>query len=171
MSALNTLQFKGYTLRPAGREDYPLAAKWTAADPEHADDTDPAFWLEQKMGVDSVLVLDGEGPVFFFKAVMWLGPKMAEARAQVFIQFMPCATEEDRERTRNALVLGMEWLEPVLAMGGAREIFFDSREAKLIAFCVKRLGFEAGMEVRKGIPPGDMRRLRKRLGPGQAASD
>jgi hypothetical protein len=147
MSALNTLHFKGFTLRPAGEADRRLAEQWTAQDAEHAGKIDPGFWLEQRLGVDSVLVLDGKGPVFFFKAAMYDKKKAGEMGpgkrvAQVFIQFMPRATEEDRERTRTALTLGMQWLEPVLEQGGAEEIFFDSGNEKLIAFCVKRLGFE-----------------------------
>jgi hypothetical protein len=176
MSALNTLQFKGYTLRPAGPADLDLATAWTAADPDHAGQIGPQFWLEQQLGVDCVLVSDGKGPVFFFKAVMLVykrrrgplplqlvglseqtitevSPIPEKVAAQVFIQFMPCMTEEDRERTREALIQGMEWLEPVLEQGGAEEIFFDSRNKKLIAFCVKRLGFQNRPEQR--FPGGD----------------
>ena len=189
MSALNTLQFKGYTLRPAGERDLPLAAEWTAADPDHAGQTHPVFWLEQGLGVDSVLVLDGKGPVFFFKAMMLVykprrgplplqlvglsertitevSPTPDKVAAQVFIQFMPCATEEDRERTREALIQGMEWMEPVLGQGGAEEIFFDSRQGKLIAFCIKRLGFtrEEGVGLLSAVEPErNFIRLRKRL--------
>ena len=158
MTALNTLQFSGYTLRPVGAGDRELAAEWTAADPEHAGKIEPEFWLEQRPGVDSVLVIDAKGPVFFFKAAMYQGG--TKRTAQVFIQFMPCETEEDRERTREALMQGMQWLEPVLKQGGAEEIFFDSRERKLITFCVKRLGFN----LPAGNPDADgFWRLRKRL--------
>jgi hypothetical protein len=174
MSALNTLQFNGYTLRPAGPGDLKLAENWTAWDADHAGQIDPRFWLEQRPAVDSVLVLDGKGPVFFFKTALLHGIPQEEKngfilkihenryRAQVFIQFMPCATEEDRERTREALIQGMEWLEPVLALSGAEEIFFDSGNEKLIAFCVKRLGFEFADGFLKKATPG-MKRLRKKL--------
>jgi hypothetical protein len=186
MTALNTLQFKGFTLRPAAEQDRALAEQWTAWDAEHAGAIKPEFWLEQRMGVDSVLVLDGKGPVFFFKVCLLeertrcrsalpmqliglsaqtieeVMPKRRRIVAQVFIQFMPCATEEDRERTRTALKQGTAWLEPVLEQGGAEEIFFDTRNEKLIAFCVKRLGFEVAGVTGAGAPSG-MMRLRKPL--------
>lgn len=196
MTALNTLCFSGYTLRPAGEADRKLAEQWTAWDEEHAGKIDPGFWLEQRPGMDSVLLLDALGPVLFCKVALYAqvvrnavvdrerplpghlaglsAETIAELKArregraapatqttagpvaEVFVQFMPCATEEDRERTREALARGMEWLEPVLEMSGAEEIFFDSRQEKLIAFCIKRLGFKA--EGGTG-----MRRLRKAL--------
>lgn len=204
MTALNILSFKGFSLRPAGEADLPLAERWTAWDPDHAGKIAPKFWLEQRMGVDSVLVHDGKGPVFFFKVRLLVKPGQTNCpeplpshmiglseetlrevygqrdriAAEVFVQFMPCATEEDRERTRAALTLGMEWIEPVLEAGGAEEIFFDSSNEKLIAFCVKRLGFDTpeGKSLGKyyvaaanGQPPPRLR-LRKKLRPVAAAA-
>jgi hypothetical protein len=185
MTALNTLRFSGYTLRPAGEADRRLAEQWTARDEDHAGKIDPGFWLEQRLGMDSVVMEDSQGPLFFFKTclliekipdrtplpvqLVGLSQKtIDEARpwseritAEVFIQFMPCATEEDRERTRQALIEGTAWLVPVLEQSGAEEIFFDSRQPKLIAFCQKRLGFIVDGKV---LEDGYMR-LRKALGP------
>ena len=186
MTALNTLRFSGYTLRPAGEADRRLAEQWTARDEDHAGKIDPGFWLEQRLGMDSVVVEDSQGPVFFFKTCLLI-EKITDQRplpiqlvglsqktidevrpwseriaAEVFIQFMPCATEEDRERTRQALIEGMAWLAPVLEQSGAEEMFFDSRQPKLIAFCQKRLGFivdgkdlgDGYMKLRRALQPG-----------------
>lgn len=204
MTALNTLRFKGFMLRPAGLDDYKLADDWVAADKDHAGKIDPLFWLEQRPGVDSVLMLDDEGPVFFFKCALlviktgaWTRPEplpghleglseetlreLYAARmeekiaAQVFIQFMPCRTARDLNRTRTALTLGLEWLEPVLEQGGAQEIFFDSGNEKLIAFCVKRLGFTCPEALRNyydeklGIKKQRNVHLVKKLGAIQTA--
>jgi hypothetical protein len=166
MTALSTLRFSGYTLRPAGEADRRLAEQWTAWDEDHAGKIDPGFWLEQRPGMDSVVVEDSQGPVFFFKTCLLNQIEPGRGpHAQVFIQFMPCATEEDRERTRDALVEGTAWLAPVLEQSGAEEIFFDTRQPKLIAFCQKRLGFIVDGKDLKG---GYMR-LRRVLQPGKQA--
>jgi hypothetical protein len=189
MTALSTLRFSAYTLRPAWEEDRMLAEQWTARDEDHAGKIDPAFWLEQQPGIDSVVVEDSQGPVFFFKTRLMIvkiidqnplpiqlvglsqetieevRPPVMKIIAEVFIQFMPCATEEDRERTRQALMEGTAWLAPVLEQSGAEEMFFDSRQPKLIAFCQKRLGFIVdGTELQNGYI-----RLRRVLHPEKRA--
>jgi hypothetical protein len=188
MTALSTLRFSGYTIRPAnlphtvtaGKKlyadlDLRLAIEWTAADPDHRGKIDPEFWLEQRPGMDSVVVEDQSGPVFFFKTCLLVERKQVMEReqdeediriiAQVFIQFMPCATEEDRERTRQALMEGTAWLAPVLEQSGAEEMFFDTRQPKLIAFCQKRLGFIVdGKDLEGGYV-----RLRRTLQPRKPA--
>ena len=166
-----------------------LAEQWTARDEDHAGKIDPAFWLEQQPGIDSVMVEDSQGPVFFFKTRLMIvkiidqnplpiqlvglsqetieevRPPVMKIIAEVFIQFMPCATEEDRERTRQALMEGTAWLAPVLEQSGAEEMFFDSRQPKLIAFCQKRLGFIVdGTELQNGYI-----RLRRVLHPEKRA--
>jgi hypothetical protein len=186
MTALSTLRFSGYTLRPAGEADRRLAEQWTARDEDHAGKIDPGFWLEQQPGIDSVVVEDSQGPVFFFKTCLLIEkipgraplpvqlvglsqatldevrPLSERIAAEVFIQFMPCTTDEDRERTRQALIEGTAWLAPVLEQSGAEEMFFDSRQPKLIAFCQKRLGFivdgkdlgDGYMRLRRALQPG-----------------
>lgn len=136
-----------------------LAKEWIDADPDHAGLL-PTFWVEQGPGVDSTIMIDGKGPVFFFKAKLYDRANDPMKKAQVFIQFMPCEDEEARERTRTALEHGLKWLETVLEQGGADEIFFDSKNEKLIAFCIKRLGFFRSKST-VGIP---FARLSKRLG-------
>lgn len=189
MTALSTLRFSAYTLRPAGEEDRRLAEQWTAWDDDHAGKIDPGFWLEQRPGIDSVVVEDSRGPVFFFKTCLLIEkitdqsplpiqlvglsqktieevrPQIMKIIAQVFIQFMPCTTDEDRARTRQALIEGTAWLAPVLEQSGAEEMFFDTRQLKLSAFCQKRLGF---IVDGKDLQDGYMR-LRRALQPGKRA--
>jgi hypothetical protein len=93
MTALSTLRFSGYTLRPAGEADRRLAEQWTSRDLDHAGKIDPGFWLEQRPGMDSVVMEDSQGPVFFFKTQL-LTTKDERITAQVFIQFMPRLTME-----------------------------------------------------------------------------
>ena len=164
MTALSTLRFSGYTLRPAGEADRRLAEQWTSRDLDHAGKIDPGFWLEQRPGMDSVVMEDSQGPVFFFKTQL-LTTNEEIITAQVFIQFMPRVTIDDGNRTRQALMEGTAWLAPVLEESGAEEMFFDSRQPKLIAFCQKRLGF---IVDGKDLGDGYMR-LRRALQPGKRA--
>ena len=164
MTAFNTISIKGFTLEPAGEKHRSLAEQWTAWDTEHAGKIEPEFWLEQRMGVDSVLVLDGKGPVFFFKTCLWKFD-LDYLKAEIFVQFMPCAVEEDRERVRTALIAGTEWFEEILKKQHAVEMFFDTRNEDLIRFCVKRLGFSvAGIIYQKRpVQKRPVFRLRKPL--------
>lgn len=151
MTALSTLRFDRFILRPAGSQlgDIQIAQNWTAKDQAHAGKVDPIFWLEQRPGIDSYLFHDDKGPLLFLKTVQLIqkredpAPKESKYKdtVEIHIQFMPRSTEEDFERTRNAMVIGLEWLERVLVGNGIEEVFFDSEDLRLIAFCVKRLGF------------------------------
>ena len=157
MSATTTFTFKGYTLRPADAADLPLAETWTAWDRYHAGAVQPTFWLFQGPMTESYLLFDNKGPVFFFRIDI-LGFKEAnfewagQMKAQVHLQFMAASCEEDRARIRVALVQGTAWLEEKLRGVSIEEICFDSEDGKLIAFCVKRLGFtDSGCRLNKRL--------------------
>lgn len=158
MTALNTFAFNGYILKPAGFEHLRLAEAWTSWDADHAGRVEPKFWIAQGEATDSYLLSDARSGIFFFRIDM-----ETRETAEVHIQFMPCAHEEDRERTRAALLAGMFWLEAVLRGNGVKEIWFDSRDRKLIQFCIKRLEFEEWPS--KGTVNGEFpqARLSKRL--------
>jgi hypothetical protein len=153
MSALNTLCFSGYTLRPATSADRNLAQSWTLADPHHRE-MNPDFWIEQRLGRDSYLLSDAQGPVFFFKII-----RIGDNAVEFHIQFMPETEPEARTRTRKGLVEGLNWIERVLRNSGIAEWSFDSANPELIKFCKKRLGFT-----------GDSGRLRKCFTPAMAAA-
>ena len=157
---MQEIEFKGYRLMPASQFHADLATSWTHADPRHAGTVDPRFWLDQGRGVESYLVFDPTGPVFFFKmepfqcfeaddistgvlyALRGGWPLGAGTRVvQIHVQVMPITSDDDSERTRTALMVGTPWFEELMARAGVKEIFFDVQDAKLLAFCIKRLGF------------------------------
>jgi len=137
MTATASYGFSGYVLRPARQQDLQLAELWTTMDKFHAGHIKPDFWLFQGPKTDSYLLFDGAGPVFFLKV-----HQQDPVRVRLHIQFMPVATEEDRERTMEGLLQGTAWLERLLRGHGVEEISFDSVSRPLINFASKRLGFE-----------------------------
>lgn len=159
MTATATFRFGEYELRPAGtkRGDLGLAVAWVDSDPDHQG-TPPGFWIDQKANIDSYLLSDDSGPVFFFKIVQREQRENAPfftvtKIAEIHIQFRPVTTRAERERLMTALQEGLVWLEKVLASVGVQEIYFDSRNTNLIRFCLKRLAFTQ-----------DGERLTKRIG-------
>src|SRR5665213_1404054 len=107
---LPTFQFDHYTLRPATLDDFPLAAVWTRADPEHHRVIAPEFWID---GRDTYLLLDEGQPAFFFKT-----ERTSHGAVKLFIQFDPLQTKESRLRNRAALRAGWHWLEKELSEKG-----------------------------------------------------
>jgi hypothetical protein len=164
MSALRSFEFSGYTLRPATKADLPLAERWVAWDKFHAGVIDPNFWLFQGPKTDSYLLFDGGGPVFFLK-LHGIDPKEngIPKRVALHIQFMPCATEDDRERTMEGLLQGTRWLEGILLKNGTEKISFDSQSTALVNFAVRRLGFSICPGVMM-VGMKDEVHLEKRLG-------
>ena len=154
MTALATFSFQGYTLRPAIGKDRKEAAEWTKADPDHRDTTPADFWIEQGMGIESYVLDDRFGSVFFLKLV-----RQIHHEIEIHIQFPPkpetaTAAAEQRERVVNGLILGFEWLERVLILREVRAVFFTSKRPTLIRFAKKRLGFQTdGKLFRKVILP------------------
>lgn len=156
MVALARFTFCGFTLRPAGmKDDRKLAAEWTAADRFHRLTTRADFWLEQEPGTESYLLEDKVGPVFFFKMV-----RTGKTEVEVHIQFPPrpadhAASQAQRARVVQGLILGFEWLERVLLLTGVRTVFFVSKSPSLIAFTIKRMGFvrESGKLFKTLTPP------------------
>lgn len=160
MSAIETFSFGPYTLRPAGRDpgDLQLAQVWTSADRDHAGRVLPGFWLEQKLGRDSYILLDYNGPLFFFKLIQYVEPiTNGKPMCEIHIQFPPAPGQAEtqplqRERLAMALHEGLQWLERVLIGNRIGEIFFDSSSDPLVAFCIKRLGFVLeGGKLRKRL--------------------
>lgn len=142
LSTPQTWSFDGYTLRTANANDLELAREWTEADKAHAG-LDPVFWLEQGPSRQGYLLMDAEGPVFFFKGML-----KPEGEMEIFIQFPPVDPDmafdvryRQRARLGNALVSGTRWLEERV-MGVVKELAFESASESLMRFCEVRLGFE-----------------------------
>lgn len=143
---MSGFQFSHYTLRPAEEADRAHLAGFIAADAEHRDSVQPDFFLKPERGEECFLLLDNFGePVFYFKM---------ERALRIHIQFGPCASDEQRERNRTALKLGMAWLEQMAARSGHRQLIFESKFAPLIAFCKRRLGFRQSKdELVRNVAP------------------
>lgn len=58
-------QFQGFELYQAQPEDIWLARLWTNMDPWHHLTTRPEFWLESGMGVESYVLRDRQGWLYF----------------------------------------------------------------------------------------------------------
>jgi hypothetical protein len=128
--------FNGYTVRSARHADLMLAEHWTRADPFHRNTTAPDFWIENKDGRESFLLLDALGPVFFFKTHI-----LNRRTVQMHVQFMPADTEDNKTRLREGMLQGLVWMERVLKNAGVTRIEFDSQNPQLTVFAIKRLGF------------------------------
>lgn len=132
---LPPFHFDRYTLRIALPADLRMAANWTEADPDHAGKS-PWFWIYQSDNVNSLLLEDEQGPVFFFRMQIMTGVEI-----EVHIQFSPDDSMQARERVMRALLIGFAWLEIRLTQVGFRTMFFESKNPALILFCQKRMGF------------------------------
>ena len=137
-------EFAGLRVRRSGPGDLDLAQSWTEADPGHAATVEPFFWTLQGELVQSYLVSDGDGPLYFFTGNLKPGKAL-----EIYVQFAPegmYSTLESqralRGRTMRALMQGMCWLEARMR-GKAPEIRFETTNPDLARFCVKRLGFRA----------------------------
>lgn len=127
--------------------DLPLAAAWTDADPEHSKTTLPQFWIEQDTRINSFVLEDEQGPVFFFRMVR----HKHGVEIEIHIQFAP-ENIVSRQRTMDALTIGFEWLAKRLVSLGFKILYFHSRSQRLIYFCQKRLGFKwDGRRLEKDI--------------------
>ena len=132
---LPTYHFDLFKLRPATDADDEISARWIAADPYH-DGTRPEFWRTQAPGINSFLLVDAEGPVFFFRIQL---TKHA-GQLKIYIQFAPTA-EVAKERTIKGLTQGMAWFEKFARDSSFTELVTDSKNSALIHFLQSRLGF------------------------------
>jgi hypothetical protein len=156
MSATRTFEFGDYRLQPATHKDLWLAELWTQLDTHHAGSVAPEFWLEQTPAVDSYLLFDGEGPLFFFRV-----QAATREAAELHLQFMPSEQPRHVLRIGKGMIVGLSWLEMMLEKAGIEQIYFDSGSDPLIQFSIKHLEFE--LDRRNA---GSDARLRKRLKSG-----
>ena len=128
MSATQTFEFNGYKIRPAVAEDLPRIAQWISADPDHRGKIPARHFTDQAKLVDSYVIEDKEGEVFYFRL---------DRAVRCTIQF----GHGDRKRTAKALEVGMGMMEVLLGISGTREFIFDSQSPLLRAFCKRQLKF------------------------------
>jgi hypothetical protein len=129
--------FDGYTFRPATTEDLPLARLWNMRDPDHAWELRyPEYWIEQNDQVNSYVLEDGRGIVFFVKAIRYRSHEV-----EIALQFDRSYGMVSKARAMRGMQAGFAWLREALPMNGFRSVFFASKNAELIGFTEKRLGF------------------------------
>lgn len=129
---MKTYTFSQYTLRPAAEEDILCATAFLSEDPFH-EDMAPEFFITQGPGIESYLLEDIEGPVFFFRMTRVV---------RVDIQFAPESLHPNmRERIRGGLTAGFKWLMASLANSPNYQVIFESKNPELIASCIRRFRF------------------------------
>lgn len=142
-----------YSFRPVCEQDRPLLAHMIDADPFHAGRVLPDFFLRLHPG-EGAWAMEDE----WERVVLYL---KIENAVRLHIQFGASSTAPDRERNRDALATGVEWLERRLSENSFREMVFDASNPVLARSAQKRLGFvEASADLRRGIPPIDELRRR-----------
>jgi hypothetical protein len=153
MPAVSTFTFDYFVLRPALRSDLETADAWNYADSAHRNG-DPAFWLEQGPNVESYVLEDTFGPVFFFKM-----ERRNASEIELHVQFPPMgetvlAQAMLRHRVMKGLIHGFKWLEKVLSFRKMTRLIFTSTNPYLIKFCERRLGFVCeGNHLTKELRP------------------
>ncbi len=130
-------KFDGYTFRPAAPGDNPLARLWNTMDPEHKWELQfPDYWIEQNNQVNSYVLEDSIGILFFVKSL-----RHADNEIEITLQFdRECGTVS-RARVVRGLDAGFKWLKKALPMNGFKTLYFASKNEDLVTFTEKRLGF------------------------------
>ena len=137
MTHLPAYQFEGYLFRPAVWGDLALAQSWNHIDPEHTWEGGlPLYWIEQTAEVNSYVLEDRTGVVFFVKSIRSAGDEI-----QINLQFDRSHATVSKMRTMQGMVAGMRWLQKALPLNGFRAVYFVSKNPELMAFAEKGLGF------------------------------
>ena len=128
----------GWEFRAATLEDAPLLDSWIAADPWHAGRITAEQWLAPKgqngellKGFENLAAVDAAGTLLFLRC---------KNAMRIDIQFAPGVEEKAAGRTARALFTGVPTMAALARERGYRELIFESRSERLIAF-LKRMGF------------------------------
>lgn len=155
-----SFQFGEYNLRPAVERDLPLAQAWNSADPDHGWELgQERYWIENTKTVNSFVLEDAQGPVFFFRAIRLAGADWIE----ISLQFDRQAQPAPLWRMMNGMTAGLRWLEKMLPANGVNAIYFSSKSERLIRFAIARLGFEEVQYVVPEVSSHGFRRFRKAI--------
>lgn len=138
-NTLPTYQFDGYTFRAATYLDLALARTWNEADPEHGWEMQyPQYWIEQSRQVNSYVLEDGEGIVFFVKSI-----RQPHNEIEITMQFDRSMKTVMLSRVVFGLMTGFAWLKKALPANRYDAVYFVSENPELIAFAQNNLGFVA----------------------------
>lgn len=137
MTKLPVYQFEGYIFRPATRADLPLAQQWNRNDPEHGWEAEyPEYWIEQSDHMNSYVIEDGLGVVFFVKSI-----RQAEDEIEITVQFDRMRETVSKTRVMAGMNAGFRWLKEALPMNGFKSLYFSSDNERLIFYAQKRFRF------------------------------
>jgi hypothetical protein len=130
-------RFDGFLFRPAVPEDLPLARAWNREDADHDwEEQQPLYWIEQNERVNSYVLEDRMGIVFFVKSI-----RQHIDQIEISLQFDRSRMTVSRHRAMRGMMTGMEWLKKALPLNGFRAVYFLSKNPELIAFAENALGF------------------------------
>jgi hypothetical protein len=137
VASLPVYKFGGYTFRPATAGDHPLARLWNMMDPEHKWEMQyPNYWIEQTNQVNSYVLEDAIGILFFVKSI-----QHTDNEIEITLQFDRECGIVSKARVVRGLEAGFDWLKEALPMNGFKSLYFVSENEDLILFTEKRLGF------------------------------
>lgn len=137
MYRLPTYQFDQYTFRPALESDVELARAWNAADKDHTWEAQyPDYWIEQNPMMNSYLLEDADGTIFFVKSI-----RHQHCEVEITLQFDRRCRSVSRMRAMRAMIAGFGWLKKTLPRNGFRAVYFASKSKTLGLFVEKVLGF------------------------------
>jgi hypothetical protein len=129
--------FDGYTFRPATTEDQPLARLWNLMDLDHTWERQFLdYWIQQNDRVNSYVLEDAIGIVFFVKAI-----RHGSHEVEIALQFDRSYRMVSKARAMRGMEAGFAWLKKALPRNGFKSLYFRSRSVELIGFTEKRLGF------------------------------
>jgi hypothetical protein len=134
---LPVYKFDGYTFRPATPDDQHLARLWNSMDPDHKWELQyPEYWIEQNSQVNSYVLEDAIGILFFVKSIQHMGREI-----EISLQFDRECGMVSKTRVMSGMEVGFAWLKKALPMNGFKALYFVSKNKDLILFTEKRLGF------------------------------
>lgn len=133
---LPSYKIGAYNFRPAVPHDGLLAEAWNDDDPDHDwEGEQDGYWTEQDEHVNSYVLEDWIGIVFFLKMIR------TGTDLEVSMQFPPRNHTNFDIRTARAMSVGFEWLLRALTNNSIDRIFFSSRNQTVIDIATKQWGF------------------------------
>lgn len=133
-------RFEDYIVRPVEECDRSYIEATLADDEFHREMT-PDFFLRLLPGEAAWAVEDHKGNVLLY------------FKTQNVARISMIFPSRDRERNRNVLIKGLEWLEGMLVQNRFHEMLFDTKGRELRVMAKRRLGFrESPEELVKTLP-------------------
>lgn len=123
-------------------EDLPILELSLAADPHHIGTNTDFFLLD---GTVTKVYCDERGPIVFVRGAVIR--RFDKKVLRIDTQYV---SNDDTKRNARATFFGLDTLSKRAKEDGFEELYFCSNSPLLIAFCVKRFGFEeSNGELRK----------------------